>query len=98
MACPIRPNTDTALMLGLAHTLVVENRHDVAFPGSAIALDSTRFWSPISSGKTDGTAQRFHLGRRHGARHAHPYTSRSLARRMAAVRTMLTVSWSCAAC
>ena len=28
---PIRPNTDTALMLGLAHTLVVERLHDEAF-------------------------------------------------------------------
>ena len=27
----IRPNTDTALMLALAHTLLVEQRHDVAF-------------------------------------------------------------------
>ena len=28
---PIRPNTDTALMLALAHTLVVEGLHDTAF-------------------------------------------------------------------
>ena len=28
---PIRPNTDAALMLGLMHTLVVENLHDVEF-------------------------------------------------------------------
>lgn len=28
---PIRPNTDAALMLGMAHTLVSENRHDVSF-------------------------------------------------------------------
>ncbi|WP_279582910.1 molybdopterin-dependent oxidoreductase [Fodinicola feengrottensis] len=28
---PIRPNTDTALMIGLAHTLVSERRHDLEF-------------------------------------------------------------------
>ena len=28
---PIRPNTDTAMMLALAHTLIVERRHDEAF-------------------------------------------------------------------
>ncbi len=28
---PIRPGTDVALMLGLAHTLAAENRHDQAF-------------------------------------------------------------------
>ena len=30
---PIRPGTDVALMLGLAHTLVTEGRHDRAFLG-----------------------------------------------------------------
>jgi biotin/methionine sulfoxide reductase len=30
---PIRPGTDVALMLGLAHTLVAEGRHDPAFLG-----------------------------------------------------------------
>src|SRR5262249_14708968 len=28
---PLRPNTDVALMLGLAHTLIAENLHDRAF-------------------------------------------------------------------
>jgi biotin/methionine sulfoxide reductase len=28
---PIRPNTDTALMLGMAHTLLAQSRHDTAF-------------------------------------------------------------------
>ncbi len=28
---PIRPNTDTALILGIAHTLLTEDRHDKAF-------------------------------------------------------------------
>ena len=28
---PLRPNTDVALMLGLAHTLIAENLYDRAF-------------------------------------------------------------------
>ena len=28
---PIRPNTDTALMLAMAHTLLSEERHDASF-------------------------------------------------------------------
>ncbi len=28
---PIRPNTDIALMMGLAHTLVTESLHDLDF-------------------------------------------------------------------
>ena len=49
---PIRPGTDVALMLGLAHTLVTEGRHDRAF------LD--RFcvgWEPFEAyllGRSDG--------------------------------------------
>jgi hypothetical protein len=30
---PIRPNTDTAMMLALAHKLIVERRHDEVFLG-----------------------------------------------------------------
>ena len=49
---PIRPGTDVALMLGMAHTLVTEDRHDRAF------LD--RFcvgWEPFEAyllGRSDG--------------------------------------------
>ena len=28
---PCRPNSDVAIMLGVGHTLVTENRHDQAF-------------------------------------------------------------------
>lgn len=49
---PIRPNTDTALMLGMAHTLLTENLHDAAF----LASHCTGFerWAAYLRGDTDG--------------------------------------------
>ena len=44
---PIRPGTDTALMLGLAHTLIADGLHDTAIPRSAIARAS-RSCAPTS--------------------------------------------------
>ncbi|AKH20750.1 trimethylamine-N-oxide reductase TorA [Sedimenticola thiotaurini] len=50
---PIRPHTDTALMLGVAHTLYVEGKHDADF------LDEYTFgfdkFLPYLMGETDGT-------------------------------------------
>ncbi len=87
---PIRPNTDTALMLGLAHTLVVENRHDAAFlERYCVGFDRFR---PYLLGETDGQPKDATWAAAITDIPAH--TIRSLARRMAAVRTMLTVSWS----
>lgn len=86
----IRPNTDTALMLGLAHTLVKENLHDEAFL-ERYCEGFERFRAYLL-GHTDGTPK--------DADWAATITDiaadtiRNLARRMAAVRTMLTMSWS----
>jgi biotin/methionine sulfoxide reductase len=86
----IRPNTDTALMLGLAHTLVVERRHDEAF--LARYCEGFERFRAYLLGETDGQPK--------DAAWAAAITSipaetiRSLARRMAAVRTLITVSWS----
>ena len=87
---PIRPNTDTALMLGLAHTLVAENRHDAAFlQRYCVGFDRCQAYL---LGETDGQPK--------DAVWAANITDipadsiRHLARRMAAVRTMITVSWS----
>jgi biotin/methionine sulfoxide reductase len=87
---PIRPNTDTAMMLALAHTLVVERRHDDAF---------LRHWCngfarvlPYLMGEADGEPK--------DAAWAAAITGvpadtvRALARQMAKERTMLTASWS----
>ena len=86
----IRPNTDTAMMLALAHTLVAAGRHDREFLARhCIGFERVL---PYLMGETDGVAK-------DAAWAAHvtgvaPETIRALALRMAATRTMLTASWS----
>ncbi|MBM9508124.1 molybdopterin-dependent oxidoreductase [Actinacidiphila acididurans] len=87
---PIRPATDTALMLGLAHTLVQEGLYDREFTdryctGTDVLLRYLR-------GEADGVPK--------DARWAADLTGlpaeaiRDLARRAAAHRTLVTVTWS----
>lgn len=86
----LRPNTDTAVMLGLAHTLVTEGHHDQSFlsryctgfeafrdylKGNADGQPKNAQWAAAISGLP---AQRI----------------RTLAREMAAQRTMINASWS----
>jgi biotin/methionine sulfoxide reductase len=86
---PIRPNTDTAMLLALTHTLLSEELHVQAFldkfcVGFARVL-------PYLMGDSDGQPK--------SAEWAAPITgvpadtTRALARRMAATRTMVTASW-----
>ncbi len=87
---PVRPNTDTALMLGLAHTLMIEGLHDRAF------LDShcTGF----------ARVRRYLLGADDGQAKDAEWAAgicgigaaaiRTLARRMAGTRTMIAVAWA----
>lgn len=87
--CP-RPNTDAAIMLGLAHTLVAEGLHDQAF------LDrySTGFdkFLPYLMGDSDGQPKDADWAAAISGLDGE--TLRSLARRMAGSRTMITASWS----
>lgn len=87
---PIRPNTDVALMLGLAHTLATEGLHNRAF------LDRYCVgYAPF---------ERYLLGESDGQPKSADWASaiteidadviRTLARRMAATRTLITTSWS----
>ena len=86
----LRPNTDTALMLAIAHTLIAEGLHDAAF------LDRycTGFeeFRRYVMGEFGGTAR--------SAEWAAPIcdvraeTIRTLARRMARSRTMISVAWA----
>lgn len=87
---PIRPNTDTAMLLALVHTLIVENRHDRAF----LASHCVGF-APVERyllGESDGEPK--------SAAWAEAITGvpaeaiRTLARDMAATRTMLSAAWS----
>lgn len=87
---PIRPNTDTALMLGLAGEIVKGGRHDTAFL-KRCTEGSERFLSYL-----DATAD----GVRKDAAWAASITGldadriAALSRRLTDTRSMLTVSWS----
>ena len=85
---PIRPNTDTALMLAMAHTLLAEEPHDKDF-SRAIAPASRRSRA-ICSAATATPKTR--TGRQRSP--ASPPTIRDLARRAAATRSMITCAWS----
>ena len=86
----VRPNTDVALMLGLAHTLWEENLHDKDFL-ARYCVGFEKFEAYLA-GDTDG--------RPRNADWAAPITGigadviRNLARRMAGARTMLNTNWS----
>jgi biotin/methionine sulfoxide reductase len=86
---PIRPGTDVALMLGLSHTLLAEGLHDEVF-----LTRCTSGWSVFRdylSGASDGQAR--------SADWAAPLCDlpadeiRTLARDMAANRTMIALPW-----
>ena len=87
---PIRPGTDTALMLALIHTLIVEGAYDRAF-----VRDHCTGWEALAAyitGAGDGIAK--------DAEWASPITTirpseiRSLARSLVERRSMINVSWS----
>jgi biotin/methionine sulfoxide reductase len=87
---PIRPNTDTALMLGVAHELLRQGRHDRAF------LDRwCEGWAPFEaylSGASDGVAKSVEWAEQICGVPAAQI--RALAQRLHGVRSMLTLAWS----
>ncbi|MFO0997279.1 MAG: molybdopterin guanine dinucleotide-containing S/N-oxide reductase [Alphaproteobacteria bacterium] len=85
-----RPNTDTALMLGLAHTLVAEGLHDRAFLDRyCVGFDRFRAYL---MGESDGVPKTAAWAAT--IAHIDADTIKSLARRMASTRTMITMTWS----
>jgi biotin/methionine sulfoxide reductase len=87
---PVIPGTDVALMLGLAHTLVAEDLHDKAFLDRCCAGYDT--FERYLLGETDGVPKdAAWAGPVCGIE---PEAIRELARRMAAARTLVTVTWS----
>jgi biotin/methionine sulfoxide reductase len=87
---PIRPNTDTALMLALAHTLISTGRADVAFLSRYCAGYAQ--WRAYLLGETDGTAKDAAWAAR--ICEVDASVIRSLCDRMVAQRTLLSMSWS----
>ena len=87
---PVRPGTDTAVMLALAHTLVSEGLHDEAFL-TRYCVGFERFLAYLS-GAQDGQAKDAQWAAKISGLPAQ--TLKGLARRMARERTLLAVSWS----
>jgi biotin/methionine sulfoxide reductase len=87
---PIRPNTDTALMLAMAHTLLTEGRYDAQF----VARYCTGFeaFRHYLLGDDDGTPKDAEWAAAISGVAAD--TIRALARRAAASRSMITCAWS----
>jgi biotin/methionine sulfoxide reductase len=87
---PIRPNTDTAMLLALTHTLVVQGLHDESFLARyCVGFDRVR---PYVLGETDGQPKDADWAATITG--VAPDTIRALARRMAERRTMIGASWS----
>jgi biotin/methionine sulfoxide reductase len=87
---PIRPNTDTAVMLALAHVLVAENLHDRNFlERNCVGFE--RF-VPYLLGNTDGVPKTPEWAA--AIADVDAARLRILARRMAASRTFVNASWS----
>ncbi len=86
----IVPNTDTAMMLGLAHTLVSEGLHGRDFLARC-CVGFERF-EPYLMGESDGTPKNADWAAAICGIPAE--TIRALARRMVRSRTLVTVAWS----
>ncbi|MDQ7908020.1 molybdopterin guanine dinucleotide-containing S/N-oxide reductase [Phytohabitans sp. ZYX-F-186] len=87
---PVRPNTDTAVMLGLAHTLLVEDRYDRDFVARyCVGFDRFRRYL---EGADDGRPKSAEWAAAIAGIDAGAL--RDLARRMVAERTMITSTWS----
>jgi biotin/methionine sulfoxide reductase len=85
-----RPNTDTALMLGLAHTLILEGLHDEAF--LARYCHGFETFRGYVTGEADGVEKDADWA---AAICDIPADAiRALARRMAKSRTLVTACWS----
>lgn len=87
---PIRPNTDTALMLGMAHTLLDAGRHDAAF----LRSHCTGFeaFADYLRGSADGQPK--HAAWAAAICGVEEQTIRELALLAARRRTMLNCTWS----
>jgi biotin/methionine sulfoxide reductase len=87
---PVIPGTDTAVMLGVAHTLVAEGLHDREFLARC-CTGADRLLAYVL-GDTDGVPKDADWAAARSGIEAG--VLRDLARRMAARRTLVTVSWS----
>jgi biotin/methionine sulfoxide reductase len=87
---PIRPNTDVALMLGLAHTLVADDLVDRAFVRTHCAGYAE--FERYLTGRADGCVK--DAGWASAITGVPAGTITGLARRMAGTRTVVNVAWA----
>ena len=87
---PIRPNTDTALMLALCHTLITEECYDQAFINKYTVGFSS--FAEYILGNRDGIAKTASWASKITGIAADDISA--LARRMTSQRTMISLSWS----
>ena len=87
---PLRPNSDTALMLGLAHTLASEGLHDRAFLDRYV--EGYPRFEDYLFGRGGGTVRNADWAAAVTGIPADQIVA--LARRMARTRTLVTLSWS----
>ncbi|CAE6952059.1 Dimethyl sulfoxide/trimethylamine N-oxide reductase [Paraburkholderia nemoris] len=87
---PIVPNTDTAMMLGIAHVLVAENLYDAQF--LATYCEGFEPFRRYLMGVADGVPKDHVWASRICGINAE--TIRGLARQMAAHKTLVTTAWS----
>ncbi|MGB0847596.1 MAG: molybdopterin-dependent oxidoreductase, partial [Thiolinea sp.] len=85
-----RPSTDTAILLGMAHTLYSEDLYDQAFVERY--THGFQAFLPYLTGERDGVAKNAEWAAEISGLEADAI--RNLARRMAATRSMLSVAWS----
>ena len=88
LAC--RPGSDTAIMLGMAHTLVAENLHDTAFLNK-YTVGFEKFL-PYLMGESDGQSKDAEWAENLSEISAD--TIRELARDLARDRSLVGISWS----
>ncbi|MNR19711.1 Dimethyl sulfoxide/trimethylamine N-oxide reductase precursor [compost metagenome] len=87
---PIRPNTDAAMMLGMAHTLLSEGLHDQAFLERCCS--GFERYADYVLGRADGQARSAEWAEAICGVPA--ATIRRLAREAAGCRTLITCAWS----
>ena len=86
----LRPNTDTALRLGMAHTLLCEGLHDAVFLASHCS--GFEVFERYLTGAADGVAKSAAWAATICGVDAE--LIRALARRAAATRTLITMAWA----
>jgi biotin/methionine sulfoxide reductase len=87
---PLRPGTDVAVMLGVAHTLLAEGLADTAF--CARYAHGTDRFADYVLGRPDGVARTPEWAE--GISEVPAAVMRDLARRLVAGRSMISTSWS----